>query len=188
MFDAMADLLDQYPFDLRLGSVHWIEAWLFDDYTNEAAAREWDHRGAESAWNSYEASLNELVQSELCQVVAHCDLTKVAGRYPDPTYRRDFKDRLVETLANSGLVVEVSSAGWGKSAGEMYPSPRILAALAARKVPITLGSDAHRLDQIGWEYARLVSEIRQAGFTHVMSFPGGQPEMVAISDRDGGPA
>ena len=30
--DAVGRLLDGYPFDVLLGSVHWIDAWRFDDF------------------------------------------------------------------------------------------------------------------------------------------------------------
>ncbi|MEL7208960.1 MAG: PHP domain-containing protein, partial [Actinomycetota bacterium] len=36
---AMAAVLDDYPFDVLLGSVHWIDEWLFDAYDTPAFAR-----------------------------------------------------------------------------------------------------------------------------------------------------
>jgi histidinol-phosphatase (PHP family) len=43
----VAELLAGYPFDVLLGSVHWIGAWLFDALDWEQAQQQWASRGVE---------------------------------------------------------------------------------------------------------------------------------------------
>ena len=113
--DDVADLLDGYPFDVLLGSVHWLGAWRFDDLEDAASLAEWRRRGVEETWAAYTEALEELAESGACDVLAHPDLIKVAGhrsKAPDELY-----DRMAEAAARSGMAAEVSSAGWRKSRG-----------------------------------------------------------------------
>ncbi|HMJ78901.1 MAG TPA: histidinol-phosphatase [Iamia sp.] len=178
---AMAEVIAGYPFDVRLGSVHWLGAWLFDAYGTDAFVAEWGRRGHERAWTEYAEALAELAGSGLCDVVAHCDVVKVAGRLPDPGHRRAIEDRLVDVLAGSGLDVEVSSAGWRKLAAEQYPSRRLLEALHRAGVAITLGSDAHVEEQVGWEYERLLALVGEVGYDQVVTYAGGTRALVDLS-------
>lgn len=182
--DEMATVIAQYPFDVRLGSVHWLGSWLFDAYGTEVFIAEWERRGIESAWRDYERAMQELVDADLCDVIAHCDLIKVAGRLPDAGMRADFEDRLVALLTASGLAVEVSSAGWRKLADEQYPSRRILEGLADACVPITLASDAHVPEQIAWEYERLIALVLDVGFRSVAIFEGGNRALIDLVPAD----
>lgn len=177
---AMAEVIAQYPFDVRLGSVHWLGAWLFDAYGTDTFVAEWDRRGPEQAWTEYADALAELAASGLCDVVAHCDLVKVAGRLPDAGRRCEVEDRMVEVLVRSGLDVEVSSAGWRKLADEQYPSRRMLDALHAAGVGITLASDAHVPEQVGWEHDRLLRLVRDVGYDQVVTYVAGTRASVDL--------
>jgi histidinol-phosphatase (PHP family) len=60
------------------------------------------------------------------------------------------------------MAAELSSAGWRKPAGEAYPAPGLLARLAARRVPFTTASDAHRLGDVAHrtaDLARMLDEL-----------------------------
>lgn len=146
----------------------------------EVFAAEWDRRGHERAWEQYAEALAELAESGLCDVVAHCDVIKVAGRVPDAGHRREVEDRLVEVLVRSGLDVEVSSAGWRKPAAEQYPSRRMLDALHAAGTGITLASDAHVREDIAHGYDRLVGLVREVGYRQVVTYAGGDRTLVDL--------
>ena len=47
------DLLDGYPFDVLLGSVHWIGAWRFDDLDDPPSMAEWSARAVDACWDAY---------------------------------------------------------------------------------------------------------------------------------------
>jgi len=51
--DKVAALLSGYPFDVLLGSVHWLGAWMFDDLDSAVAMEEWDSRGVDAVWDAY---------------------------------------------------------------------------------------------------------------------------------------
>ncbi len=92
--EPMAQLLDDYPFDVRLGSVHWLGSWLIDDYGNPSFAREWATRSTDDVWRQYIDAIDELAMSGMVDVLAHLDVVKVAGRRPDDVTAHE--DRLAQ--------------------------------------------------------------------------------------------
>jgi histidinol-phosphatase (PHP family) len=56
---AMAEVLEDYPFDVLLGSVHWLDAWLFDAYGNEVFAAQWEERDTDAVFAQYVDSVLE---------------------------------------------------------------------------------------------------------------------------------
>ncbi len=166
--DKVRALLEGYPFDVLLGSVHWIGAWLFDVIESAVAQKEWDHRGVEAAWRAYTEALEELAASGAVDVLAHPDLCKVAGHRP--AVPDEFYDRIAEAAASSALAAEVSSAGWRKPCGEAYPAPPLLARFRARGVAVTTASDAHQLDHVGFRTQDLRPLLEEAGYTELAAF------------------
>ena len=140
--DEVAGLLGGYPFDVLLGSVHWLGAWRFDDIDVPLQMDEWSAREVDDCWEEYTLALEELAASGACDVLAHPDLIKVAGYVPDAP--AEWWDRMAEAAASSGMAAELSSAGWRKPVGEQYPALPLLERFAARGVPLTTASDAHR--------------------------------------------
>ena len=166
--DRVAELVAGYPFDVLLGSVHWIGAWGFDNLEDGVAMAEWGRRPLDAVWDAYVGCLEELAASGVCDVLAHPDLPKVAGHRPaDP---EGWYDRIAAAAGASGLAAEVSSAGWRKPAGEAYPAPALLARFAKAGVPVTTGSDAHRLSDVGVGVDALVPLLRDAGYHTVTAF------------------
>ncbi|MGH9165776.1 MAG: PHP domain-containing protein [Acidimicrobiales bacterium] len=166
--EVVAALLDGYPFDVLLGSVHWLGAWGFDNWEEPAFAAEWDRRGTEAVWSAYTDAVEELAASGVCDVLAHLDLCKVTGRVPAAP--DEWYDRLAEAVASSGMAAEVSSAGWRKPVGEAYPAPALLARLAARGVAVTTASDAHTGADVGLGVADLRPLLASAGYTSLTAF------------------
>jgi histidinol-phosphatase (PHP family) len=176
--DKVAALLDGYPFDVLLGSVHWIGAWGFDYFEHEVVAAEWDRRTTEDVWAAYTRALEELADSGVCDVLAHPDLCKLTGRVP--AVPDEFYDRMAEAAAASGMAVEVSSAGWRKPIGEAYPAPPLLARFRQRGVPVTTASDAHGLSHVADRADDLRALLSSAGYEKLASFRGRHRRLVAI--------
>jgi len=144
--DDVAALLADYPFDVLLGSVHWIGVWRFDDLGDPVSMGQWSARDVDAAWGDYTAAIEELAATGACDVLAHPDLVKVTGRRPAAP--EECWDRLTEAAVSSGMAAELSSAGWRKPAGEAYPARPLLERFVARGVPLTTASDAHRLADV----------------------------------------
>jgi histidinol-phosphatase (PHP family) len=176
--DRVAQVLSDYPFDVLLGSVHWLGGWMFDRLDDEPSMAEWARRGTEAAWTAYTTALEELASCGVCDVLAHPDLAKVAGHRP--AVPLEHYDRMAEAAARSGLAAEVSSAGWRKPAAEAYPAPALLTRFFERGVPVTTASDAHRLAEVADRVADLRSLVVSAGYVELCGFRGRRPHPVSL--------
>lgn len=166
--DRVASILDGYPFDVLLGSVHWIGAWGFDILGYPTVEAEWDNRAIDDVWDAYTEALEEIAASGVCDVLAHPDLCKITGRMP--MVPDEFYDRMAEAAAASGLAAEVSSAGWRKPVDEAYPSEALLARFRALGVPVTTASDAHQLRQVAFRSSDLRMLLAAAGYSELQAY------------------
>lgn len=182
--DTVAELLSGYPFDVLLGSVHWLGAWRFDVLDDPATVGEWARRGTETAWDTYTEALEELAACGVCDVLAHPDLVKVAGHRP--AVPEEFYDRMAEAAAASGMAAEVSSAGWRKPAGEAYPAPALLSKFRARDVAVTTASDAHGLGDVADRAAQLYHLVTAAGYDTLSAWRARRPICVPVGPKPRG--
>ena len=168
--DVVGALLDQYPFDVLLGSVHWIDTWQFDFYEHPVHFAEWEAREVDACWDAYTEAIEELSATRTCDVLAHPDLIKVNGAVPSNP--AEWWDRIAEAAASSGMAAELSSAGWSKPIGEQYPSVPLLDRFVAAGVPMTTASDAHGVSTVADRSADLRALVDAAGITSLASFEG----------------
>ncbi len=177
--DDVADLLDGYPFDVLLGSVHWLGTWRFDVLSDPLVLAEWDHRAIDQVWDEYTRAIEELAASGVCDVLAHPDLVKIAGRVPDVP--DEFYDRITEAAVRSGMAAELSSAGWRKPVGEEYPAPPLLRRFVAQGVPLTTASDAHTLPDVADRADDLRGLLDAAGVSTLRGFRQRTPHEIPVA-------
>ncbi len=178
--DQVAGLLADYPFDVLLGSVHWVGGWRFDDLDDAVSMAEWTSRDVDDCWDAYTDAFAELAATRTCDVFAHPDLVKVAARRPE--HPQEWWERLADAAAESGMASEVSSAGWRKPAAEQYPAEGLLVRLAVRGVPFTTASDAHHLSHVADRAGDLCALLRSAGIDRLTGYRGRQPHTLPLAD------
>jgi histidinol-phosphatase (PHP family) len=154
-------LLDSYPFDYVIGSVHFLEDWAFDD---PRATSGYADRDIDEVWVRYLELAGDAAESGLFNIMGHLDLVKKFGYRPTRTLTKEL-DRLVDRIAKAGVLVEINTAGMHKPIGEAYPDPGILRRLHEAGVPITFGSDAHMPEHVGRDFEHAVKLARDAGYT-----------------------
>ncbi len=181
--DDVADLLDGYPFDVLLGSVHWLGTWRFDVLSDPLVVAEWDHRVIDKVWDEYTRALEELAASGVCDVLAHPDLVKITGRVP--AVPDEFYDRITEAAVRSGMAAELSSAGWRKPVGEEYPAPPLLRRFVTQGVPLTTASDAHTLPDVADRADDLRGLLAAAGVGTLRGFRQRMPVDVRVAPGPG---
>ena len=176
--DVVSDLLAQYPFDVLIGSVHWLGTWQFDDIDNDVHMREWTVRDVDQCWSDYTVALEELCASDSVDVLAHPDLIKVAGhRASIPS---DFWNIMADAAAQADVSVECSSAGWFKPAGEQYPAEGFLDRLVARGLTFTTASDAHGLERVGSRAGELADLLDARGVSQLASYTNRERLLVPL--------
>jgi histidinol-phosphatase (PHP family) len=123
-------------------------------------------------WRRYFETLGEAARTGLFDILAHPDLVKMWGRArPQPQRdQRFYYEPAVEAIAESGVAVEVSTAGLRKPAAEIYPAPELAAMCLDAGAVFALSSDAHVPGDIGHAYERAVSEMRDWGIEEIAVF------------------
>ena len=176
--DDVSALLAQYPFDVLIGSVHWLGTWQFDDIDNDVQMNEWTVRSVETAWQQYTDALGELAASRAVDVIAHPDLIKVAGyKAANPA---DYWDRMSEAEQAVDVSMECSSAGWVKPVNEVYPAEGFLDRLVSKGLTFTTASDAHRLERVGERSGDLATLLEARGVNQLASYEKRQRVMVPL--------
>lgn len=174
--DRVLDLLEPYPWDFLIGSVHWIGGWAIDA---SHSVHEFERRGVEQSWADYFELEEQLARSGVVDVLAHVDVIKKYGLRPevDPA---PWYSSVVAAAEASGTAVEVSSQGLRNPADEVYPAPDFLRRFHAAGVPITLASDAHFPADAAWGHAEVVAAARAAGYTSRLRFDRRRAEEVPL--------
>ena len=168
--DQLADLYAQYPFDVLIGSIHWLDTWQFDDVDGPANMTEWTTRNIDEVWAQYVAAFEELAATQTVDVMAHPDVIKVAGYtivQPEPLW-----DRMAEAVAAVDVSVECSSAGWKKPIGEPYPADGLLERFVRAGVTFTTASDAHSFERVGERADDLAIRLETLGVSTLASYEG----------------
>ncbi len=167
--DRMGNLLEARDWDFVVGSVHFlgegaVDYDVYDVWTSG--------RSADQIWRTYFTWLGEAAATRMFDILAHPDLVKHWG--PErPVPEKDLRfyyDLAMEQIVDSGVAVEVSTAGLRKPVGEIYPSPAFLEMLVDASVPLALSSDAHVADQLGHRYEDAVALLGDHGVSEIAVF------------------
>lgn len=183
--DRIANLLQQRDFDYVIGSVHFLSEKALDMDTFTI----WDGASSpEQIWKRYFQTLGEAARSGLFDILAHPDLVKVWGSgrpdrpLPEGDLRR-FYELAIDGIAESGVAIEVSTAGLRKGAGEIYPSPAFLRMCVEAGARIALSSDAHAPQHIGHRYEEALQLLEEAGVSEICVFSHRQRSLQPIGSR-----
>jgi histidinol-phosphatase (PHP family) len=177
--DRIANLLER-DFDYVVGSVHFLGALgAVDDRRHDA----WDQIGdPDELWSTYFRWQAELVRSGLFDIVSHPDLVKIWGD-DRPRPQRDLRfhyEPLVEAISESGIAVEVSTAGLRKPVGEIYPARALAEMCVEVGAEFALSSDAHAPDQVGFAYDQALELLTSLGVDRICVFEGRERRLEPV--------
>jgi histidinol-phosphatase (PHP family) len=178
--DRTASLLEARDFDYVVGSVHFLGERAVDHEGWDV----WEGRGdPDEVWRRYFEALAECARSGLFDILAHPDLVKVWGG-SRPLPERDprfFYEPAVEAIAESGIAVEVSTAGLRKPVGELYPADAFAEMCVEAGAVFALSSDAHLPEQVGFEYDRAVELFDRLGVLEICVFEGRERRLAPLT-------
>ncbi len=166
MEKALKAVIDRFDFDYVLGSVHFLDGWGFD---NPKYIEEYGRRDILQIYEQYFAVVQQAAASGMFDSLAHPDLIKKLGFRP----HRDLGylyEQTVKAIAAADICAEINPAGLRVPAGEIYPALPFLQLCYRHKVPVTLGSDAHRPEHAGAGFDKAIQLLRAVGYTEVAVF------------------
>jgi histidinol-phosphatase (PHP family) len=164
--DYLLDSIVNAPVDYLIGSVHYLDSWGFD---NPAFIGEYEKRDIDTIWEEYFKAMQSMVRSGHFNIVGHFDLMKVFNFLP----KKNMKELCFETLKEikkADMAIEINASGFRKDPKEQYPSYEILQLVYGLDIPITFGSDAHRVEQVGLFYDDVIKLAKKVGYQSCVSF------------------
>lgn len=172
------ELAGKAEWDYLIGSVHYIdEQWAIDDPAPKWQEH-WQGR-IDEVWQIYWEKYRRCAASGLFDFLAHADLVKKFGHWPDGDLRR-FYEPTIEVIAAAGVAIEVSTAGLRKPCAELYPADGFLGLACQAGVPIVISSDAHRPDEVGVDFDIAIAAALRAGYTETSRFEKRQRSSVPL--------
>lgn len=180
--EKLAAIIDAYPWDYVLGSVHFIGE-LSVDYKHPDYDI-WLKKDTDEIWSLYFHALGEAAASGLFDILSHPDLVKIWDKKPDGDLRRFYEISLAK-IAEADVAVEVSTAGLRKPVGEIYPSIDLLKLFIEAGKPVALSSDAHRPEDLGYGYDQAEQYLRSVGVEEIATFDKRKRFMVPLGADSG---
>jgi histidinol-phosphatase (PHP family) len=175
--DWIRELAARHPWDYFIGSVHYVsETWAIDD---PSAISKWKGRDPFEVWSVYFDWLARAASSGLFQIIGHADLPKKFGFTPSEDCTPLFRN-LVQCARRSGAAIELNTAGLRKQCREIYPAPGLLMLAQTEGVPITFGSDAHAIEEVGADFESAIKLARQCGYTHSVQYSARQSRSIPL--------
>lgn len=162
----VSEIIDNYPFDYVIGSVHFLNGWGFDSYDE---IEKFHNRDLNNIYREYFSELRKLVNTGIFDIVGHFDVIKKFGFKPENGYMNLVED-LLPDLKKSKMVVEINTSGLRKPVKEIYPSEEILVFLHRNGIKFTAGSDAHDPEQVGYKFSNLISFLEKNNIENLERF------------------
>ena len=162
------NLINQAEFDYVLGSVHALgdPAFVVDDERFSDKHQQYE---IFELYQMYFSNLKKAVETGLFDVMAHLDLPKKFGDRPKESIQ-PMVDVVIDALVQTKTAIEVNTGGYRKPVAEQYPSEEILRACCENDIQVTIGSDSHRPDEVGWEVDRALTLLRKVGYNQIIGF------------------
>jgi len=161
--------------DYILGSVHVLfgkaGTFAFDDgrFLNKYK----EYSGNDEIYLEFYDSLQNMIKSPTFEldIVTHFDLPK---KFDKKVNDKDkIMGKAIETLKlikKHDLTVEINTSGLRKKVKEQYPSIDIIKSIYDLDIPILLGSDAHKPEEVAYEFKSMTKILKNIGFNQLAHF------------------
>ena len=179
LMDTIRDRLAGCEFDFVIASLHYIGGQdpYFPDFYEGLCNID--------VYTAYlQGLMDSLTGFDDYSVVGHIGypsrFVPSGERYMKYDDLRDVSDELLRLVIQTGHGIEVNTSSY-KTHGAPVPGfdyVRRFCELGGEVV--TVGSDAHRPEDMGRYFTEAVEGIREAGFRYLSAFKGGQPEFFRI--------
>ena len=161
--------------DYILGSVHVLfgkaGVFAFDDGRFLNKYKEYD--GNDEIYMEYYDSLQVMINSPTFEldIVTHFDLPKKFDkRIEDKDMIMGKVNETLELVKKHDLTIEINTSGLRKKVKEQYPHIDIIKKIFELGIPILLGSDAHKPEEVAYEFKNIAKMLKNIGFNQFAHF------------------
>ena len=170
-----------YQFDFLIGSTHLVDRLdpFYPDY--------WEARSAREAVSRYlEATLENIRAFDGFDVYGHLDyVIRYAPRTEDRAFsyaaHAEQMDAILRLLIEKGKGIEINTGGWKAGLAETNPCRDVLRRYRELGGEIiTMGSDAHTPEYIGYRFADAKEALKACGFRYFTVFRERRPVFMRL--------
>ncbi|MBO4619780.1 MAG: histidinol-phosphatase [Victivallales bacterium] len=176
--DSLKAMLTKYPqVDYVIGACHYA-----GDFEIDHATEDWeplDEASRQRIWEVYLDKIQGVCQAGYCDFIAHLDLPKKFGALL-PDALKPKMEQLLQAISQSGVAMEVNTAGLDKPCQEWYPSEEILHRAVALGIPLLVNADAHATSQVVRHFSEARAALRAAAITQVCEFTEHRRRMIPL--------
>lgn len=168
-------LTRKYPFDVVIGSSHCVRC--MDVYYPTF----FEGRTEKEAYQDYFESIIENIHSKAdFDVYGHLDYIVRYGPNQNRFYTyedyRDILDEILYLLIQKGKGIELNTAGFKYGLGHPNPTESILKRYRELGGEIiTIGADGHKPEHVAYDFSKVPSILKAAGFTYYTVFKQRKP-------------
>lgn len=161
-----------YDFDLLIGSVHFVKGICIDCSSQKLRVEEEIKKnGFDKFYSTYMSLVRKAVETGMFNIVGHIDIVRIWGYTPTNGAMEEIK--VLTSIKKQNAAVEVSSRGLRQPIKSLYPSLRIMQGCRRLEIPVTIGTDAHSLEEIDYGYNEILNYLKNFGYTKVATFNKG---------------
>lgn len=175
--EEISRILGDYPWDYVIGSVHYLGAWDLFDSREQHRWKKWL---PEEIYEEYYLAVALAARSGLFDIIGHMD---GINRYGSSaiTGERMLQQRALDAVAEAGIAIELNTSGLRHPWGAVYPAHPLVEACKKRRIPVTIGSDAHHPRHVAAGYDQAAELLQRAGIGRAAVFCGRVRELVSLS-------
>ncbi|MBN1214047.1 MAG: histidinol-phosphatase HisJ [Candidatus Lokiarchaeota archaeon] len=173
--------------DYLLGSIHILPSmkglWTIDDPLLKEEYKI-SYNSIDEVYEQYYKTQIEMISNLEFNynIVSHLDLVKKFNYFPEnPKIIMEKVIQVLENIKNRNLTIEINTGGFRKEVKEQYPSFEIIDKIYELDIPILLGSDAHKPDEIAHMFEEILKTLKKIGFSQLAHYEKGKRSFVDIN-------
>jgi histidinol-phosphatase (PHP family) len=173
-------LLDRYPYDYVIGSLHYVgDDLMFDNKLLE-------RKSADGIMQLYFIELEKMTRAPQFDILGHFDVPvrngkPIWGGY-DPQRYESLIRPVLQNCIDYGTALDVNSGGLRRPANNLMPDFLILQwyrEMGGQR--LTLGSDAHSPVEVGVYLDKALESIRELGFNCLTRYERRQASLLPLN-------
>lgn len=175
--EAIGELLDRYPFDYRIGSVHFLRGWAYDSAEIKA---EWDERPLKTIYEQYAEEVEHLCAGGHYDALGHPFNIRLFKYIPDFDVT-PYLERVAKAMKKADMVVDINTGTrYRYPIEEISPYPAFMEIAADYDLPIITTSDAHEPEDCGAYIDEAIDYAKRFGYTKTVRFKGRDRDLVPL--------
>lgn len=167
----------EWGLDYLIGSVHLVlneqkdALWfidgpspqIYDDGLNVLFGGD-----IRKAVGAYFNQIMNMIQNERFEIIGHFDKIKMHNHdrffREDETWYLDLVRQCIDLIAEKNIIIEINTRGIYKKRSEStFPGNHIIKLANKKGIPLTLSSDAHKIDEIDALFPETIKMLQQLG-------------------------